>query len=355
MPDRQLDRAAAHLLDDDLDVVAEHEGLAYASRDEEHVACARLQPVGMRANARLASRAKLTPTDAGRDRALPTGLPRRSWLAVAPALVLALLVLAVAPAAFANDVATAQKVVKDVFGGGNMYRVTERRTLPFRELINTGAESGATFRFVDETVLSVGENAELRLDEFVFDPSTKGIRGAASMTRGALRFVGSAAAKDVSIRTPAGTLGIRGTAFTLRVDGSLLELDVQEGQVSLVAGGAATVVRQGEFVSVRAGVAGVQRGQPGPAFRAAIAQIVRSLGAAPQRAAAPGGGPREVRDAAGRPVGFLVVQANGRVDAQDAQRRLVAFYDPAQRATFGADGRRIGDGDRLEQVLRGAR
>ena len=242
----------------------------------------------MRANARLASRAKLTPTDAGRDRALPTGLPRRSWLAVAPALVLALLVLAVAPAAFANDVATAQKVVKDVFGGGNMYRVTERRTLPFRELINTGAESGATFRFVDETVLSVGENAELRLDEFVFDPSTKGIRGAASMTRGALRFVGSAAAKDVSIRTPAGTLGIRGTAFTLRVDGSLLELDVQEGQVSLVAGGAATVVRQGEFVSVRAGVAGVQRGQPGPAFRAAIAQIVRSLGAAPQRAAAPG-------------------------------------------------------------------
>jgi hypothetical protein len=62
-----------------------------------------------------------------------------------------------------------------------------------------------------------------------------------------------------------------------------------------------------------------------------------------------------VPDAAGRPVGFLVVQANGRVDAQDAQRRLVAFYDPAQRATFGADGRRIGDGDRLEQVLRGAR
>lgn len=309
----------------------------------------------MRADARPASGVEDTPTDPRRHRTLPPGVAPRAWRAAALALALCACILAAAPAALANDVATAQKVVKDVFGGGNMYRVTERRTLPFRELINTGAESGATFRFVDETVLSVGENAELRLDEFVFDPATKGIKGAASMTRGALRFVGSAAAKDVSIRTPAGTLGIRGTAFTMRVDGTLLELDVQEGQVSLVAGGAASVVRQGEFVSVRAGVAGVQRGQPSPAFRAAIAQIVRSLGAAPQRAAAPGGGPREVRDAAGRPVGFLVVQANGRVDAQDAQRRLVAYYDPAQRATFGADGRRIGDGDRLEQVLRGGR
>ncbi|MFM7134964.1 MAG: FecR domain-containing protein, partial [Planctomycetota bacterium] len=224
MPDRQLDRPAAHLLDDDLDVVAEHEGLANASRDEEHVACARLRPVGMRADARPASGVEDTPTDPRRHRTLPPGVAPRAWRAAALALALCASILAAAPAALANDVATAQKVVKDVFGGGNMYRVTERRTLPFRELINTGAESGATFRFVDETVLSVGENAELRLDEFVFDPATKGIKGAASMTRGALRFVGSATAKDVSIRTPAGTLGIRGTAFTMRVDGTMLEL-----------------------------------------------------------------------------------------------------------------------------------
>ena len=309
-----------------------------------------------RVDARREAAGKDIPTGAARDRAfalLRARAGRCLASLVLPLVLVASLLAAPAPAR-ADDVATAQKVVKDVFGGGNMYRVTERRGMPFREVINTGADSGVTFRFLDETVLSVGENADLRLDEFVFDPSTKGIKGAASLTRGALRFVGSTTAKDVAIRTPAGTLGIRGTAFTMRVDGTLLELDVQEGQVSLSAGGAASVVRQGEFVSLRAGGA-VQRGQPSPAFRAAIAQIVRSLGAAPQRAAAGGGGPREVRDAAGRPVGFLVVQANGRIDAQDAQRRLVAYYDPAQRVTFGADGRRIGDGDRLEQVLRGGR
>lgn len=278
---------------------------------------------------------------------------RLSSIQAAAAGMILAICLAMPGAARANDVATAQKVVKDVFGGGNMYRVSERRTLPFRETINTGKESGATFRFLDETVLSVGENAELKIDEFVYDPGGKGLKGSASLARGAMRFVGSTAQKDVTVRTFAGTIGIRGTAFTLRVDGQLLELEVQSGQVSLSAGGAPIVVREGEFVSSRGG--SVQRGPATPAFRAAIAQIVRTLGAAPARAATAGSGPRDVRDASGRPLGILVMQPNGRIDAQDAQRRLVAYYDPARRATFRADGQRIGDGDLLEQVLRGGR
>jgi hypothetical protein len=278
---------------------------------------------------------------------------RLSSIQAAAAGMILAFCLAMPGAARANDVATAQKVVKDVFGGGNMYRVSERRTLPFRETINTGKESGATFRFLDETVLSVGENAELKIDEFVYDPGGKGLKGSASLARGAMRFVGSTAQKDVTVRTFAGTIGIRGTAFTLRVDGQLLELEVQSGQVSLSAGGAPIVVREGEFVSSRGG--SVQRGPTTPAFRAAVAQIVRTLGAAPARAATAGSGPRDVRDASGRPLGILVTQPNGRIDAQDAQRRLVAYYDPARRATFRADGQRIGDGDLLEQVLRGGR
>ena len=79
------------------------------------------------------------------------------------------------------------------------------------ENIHTGNSGQADLRFLDNSNLTVGPGSNVRLDKFVYDPN-KGTRGVAiEASRGAFRFVtGSQGKGSVSIKTPSGTLGIRG-------------------------------------------------------------------------------------------------------------------------------------------------
>jgi len=79
------------------------------------------------------------------------------------------------------------------------------------ETVRTGNSGQAGMRFLDESNLNVGPSSSVRLDKFVYDPNkgsgTVVIEGA----RGAFRFSTGAQNKgDVKIKTPSGTLGIRG-------------------------------------------------------------------------------------------------------------------------------------------------
>jgi hypothetical protein len=79
------------------------------------------------------------------------------------------------------------------------------------ETVKTGSSGQAGLRFLDESNLNVGPSSQVRLDKFVYDPN----KGAGSVviegTRGAFRFSASAQNKgDIKIKTPSGTLGIRG-------------------------------------------------------------------------------------------------------------------------------------------------
>ena len=79
------------------------------------------------------------------------------------------------------------------------------------ETVRTGTSGQAGLRFLDESNLNVGPSSQVRLDKFVYDPNkgagTVVIEGA----RGAFRFSTGAQNKgDVKIKTPSGTLGIRG-------------------------------------------------------------------------------------------------------------------------------------------------
>jgi hypothetical protein len=79
------------------------------------------------------------------------------------------------------------------------------------ETIRTGTAGVADLRFIDNANLSVGPASVVRLDKFVYNPH----RGSGSVTfevsRGAFRFVtGSQSRGDYKVRTPYGTLGVRG-------------------------------------------------------------------------------------------------------------------------------------------------
>jgi hypothetical protein len=79
------------------------------------------------------------------------------------------------------------------------------------ETVKTGSSGQAGLQFNDHSNLAVGPSSSVRLDKFVYDPN-KGTRAiAVEATRGAFRFSsGGQNGGEVKIKTPSGTLGIRG-------------------------------------------------------------------------------------------------------------------------------------------------
>ena len=79
------------------------------------------------------------------------------------------------------------------------------------ESVKTGNTGQAGLRFIDESNLNVGPSSNVRLDKFVYDPNKGSGSIAIEATRGAFRFsTGGQNKGEVKIKTPSGTLGIRG-------------------------------------------------------------------------------------------------------------------------------------------------
>jgi hypothetical protein len=89
--------------------------------------------------------------------------------------------------------------------------------------ITTGPEAGLQIMLMDETVFTIGPNAAMTIDEFVYDPSTGAGKVTARVVQGAFRFVSGKVAKhdpkDMTVRLPQGSIGIRGTAVQGVVEG----------------------------------------------------------------------------------------------------------------------------------------
>ena len=133
------------------------------------------------------------------------------------------------------------------------------------ELIETFEESATEIIFLDDTTLSLGPQARITLDRFVYDPDPKNSSFVMTVTQGALRFVsGSLPDEAYVIHTPVATIGIRGTIIDLVVerigaeDGDAnVNLTVIEGEARLLnCKGVGLVVPTGFSSTVWAGEAG---------------------------------------------------------------------------------------------------
>lgn len=83
-----------------------------------------------------------------------------------------------------------------------------------------GASLGVTF--IDNTVMSFGPDTQLTVDEYVFNPNQGQVKFASKLSKGTLNYVSGAIAKinpeAVAVRTPTGTIGVRGTNFVVKVE-----------------------------------------------------------------------------------------------------------------------------------------
>jgi hypothetical protein len=80
-----------------------------------------------------------------------------------------------------------------------------------KETVRTGQAGQADMQFHDSSKLKVGPSSSVKLDKFVYDPNKSGGTVAIEATRGTFRFAtGSQGAGAYKVKTPYGTLGVRG-------------------------------------------------------------------------------------------------------------------------------------------------
>lgn len=76
--------------------------------------------------------------------------------------------------------------------------------------------------FEDNTKVQVNENSRLVIDDFVYDPKTKGGKLGAKIALGTVRYASGQIAKstpqNVALSTPTATISVRGTDFTATVE-----------------------------------------------------------------------------------------------------------------------------------------
>lgn len=90
-----------------------------------------------------------------------------------------------------------------------------RERVLLNDQVLTGANSRLQIVLLDRSTFTVGSNAAVAIDRFVYDPARNARNSGVSVTRGAFRFMSGRAlrrpAGPVSIRTPVASIGIRGT------------------------------------------------------------------------------------------------------------------------------------------------
>lgn len=115
----------------------------------------------------------------------------------------------------------------------------KRDGIEFKELIETAKNSAIEIGFVDGSNMTIGAEAKVYIDAFVFDQESSAGQASLTLSRGALRWVtGIMPPGGVHIDTPTATITIRGTNVKIGVKAngdSLLGLD--DGEVKIVPKG----------------------------------------------------------------------------------------------------------------------
>lgn len=109
------------------------------------------------------------------------------------------------------------------------HRAALRERVALADQVQTGQRSQLQLLLLDKSVFTVGANARLTIDRYVYDPST-GRAFSATVAKGAFRFMSGQPDRRgaTSINTPVASIGIRGTIVEGVVGKDAIEIAKQE-------------------------------------------------------------------------------------------------------------------------------
>lgn len=139
---------------------------------------------------------------------------------LAAAAVMALQLFSASDAMAQAKVGVSAAVRGQVFvrsGGTEQERAQVAQNILLRDEVLTKRQSALQILLLDESTFTVGENCEMIIDRFVYDPDRGTGEMSGQVLKGAFRFVsgriGKANPTRANITTPSATIGIRGTSL----------------------------------------------------------------------------------------------------------------------------------------------
>jgi hypothetical protein len=178
-------------------------------------------------------------------------------------LVIAFLGLLAMPSAFARADEGVIGTIVEVEGsvslassGAQPVTATVNMPVHLNDVVQTGIASRAFILFIDNTELTLSENAVVTVNSYVYNPDDNTNNQASySVVQGAFNYVSGLIGKkdnpDVHIDTPVGSIGIRGTDFWAGNLDNQYSVAVNEGQVALKTDAGEEVVNKGQGTAVK--------------------------------------------------------------------------------------------------------
>ena len=123
----------------------------------------------------------------------------------------------------ANETLSIEKQLVGIVGAISGTVKTETRELKtgdkiyLNETILSGVSSGTQILLLDQSTFTIGEDSEVVMDTFIYDPATNDGKIVASVKQGSLKVISGLISKknpdNLTVEVPEGTLGSRGTEF----------------------------------------------------------------------------------------------------------------------------------------------
>jgi hypothetical protein len=112
-------------------------------------------------------------------------------------------------------------VIGDVFNqNGKQLNVGD--SIFFGDTISSNEGAKSQLMFIDQTVMTIGSKTELTIDEFIFDPAENTGKLLTTIKAGSVKIltgkISEINPENLEVKTPAGTIGTRGTEFKASVD-----------------------------------------------------------------------------------------------------------------------------------------
>ncbi|MGF1527008.1 MAG: FecR domain-containing protein [Candidatus Competibacterales bacterium] len=137
--------------------------------------------------------------------------------------------------------------------GDDRRSLATRSPVRFRDILTTGSGARMEVRLADGSEVTLGENTELLVDEFIYQPQEKQHRLGMRMLRGAFLFTsgrGASSPRQTQIRLPVAVLGVRGTTLWGGTLDECCEVFVFEGEVTVSTDRGSVTLTEGEGTKV---------------------------------------------------------------------------------------------------------
>ncbi|KPG00656.1 hypothetical protein IP86_06630 [Rhodopseudomonas sp. AAP120] len=186
----------------------------------------------------------------------------RRRASTARSVLAALIVALLGGSAMAQEVGKASAVNPNATA--NLRTITIGSSITHKERIQTTSAGSVQLLFVDKTSMTIGPNSDLTIDEYVYDPNAGSGKLAATLGKGALRFVGGQISHngDAEIKTASATVGIRGGVALIGTN----HVYAGYGTSTVSSAGSTVSLGAGEYTALQGGQPPSPPGPPPPNF-----------------------------------------------------------------------------------------